>query len=89
MCRFKVADDVKSQGGNLPIKPGEDVKVQVRTQQARRIGRQGWIEIVPLGSSPWSSIRRGRRIAEALRRRAPSMTPERPPIVDLQLKREL
>ena len=48
MCRFKVADDVKSRGGNLLIKPGEDVKVQVRTQQARRIGRQGWIEIVDL-----------------------------------------
>ena len=47
---FKVANEVRSSSGALLIKQDEDVKVQVRTQQARRVGRQGWIEIIPLST---------------------------------------
>lgn len=47
---FKVVDDVRSRSGELLIKQREDVKVEVRTQQARRVGRQGWIELIPLST---------------------------------------
>lgn len=47
---FKVADDVKNSSGQVVIRQGADVKVQVRTQQARRVGRQGWIEVLPLST---------------------------------------
>lgn len=47
---FKVAADVRGRGDEVLIKQGEDVKVEVRTQQARRVGRQGWIEVIPLST---------------------------------------
>ena len=64
---FKVVNDVRSPSGQLLIRQREDVRVEVRTQQARRVGRQGWVEVIPLSTfdaegNPVSLVRRGIRV---------------------------
>ena len=66
-AHFKVVNDVRSRSGELLIEQHEDVRVEIRTQQARRVGRQGWIEVIPLSTfdaeeNPVSLVRRGIRV---------------------------